>query len=392
MNCGSRTNRTTTNNARRGAWGRAARAQRFGNVLVAGVAVALASAGCGSIDPWDLFPGDGGTGGSPGAPSSCEVDGVTYLSGDSFPSSDGCNTCACTDGGQVICTLRACVDSCGGLVGNECSEDQFCRFEESDACGAADRTGVCTTPPESCTQQFDPVCGCDDQTYANACLAHAAGVSVAFRGSCEPPPPPPAECRQDSDCPVLNCLVAPCPELACQGGLCVIPAAEPPPEPPSGAGCGPAGEVCAEGEYCRLPGCGSARQLGECATRPEACTFEYDPVCGCDGETYPNACAAASAGVTVGSSGECRALAEGDVCGGSFAPQGAPVCGEGLFCQYQPGALCGAADAPGVCVGIPELCTFQYEPVCGCDGVTYGNACQAAAAEAGILENGECSL
>jgi len=35
-----------------------------------------------------------------------------------------------------------------------------------------------------CTMQYDPVCGCDNKTYSNACVASCAGVKVTTKGPC----------------------------------------------------------------------------------------------------------------------------------------------------------------------------------------------------------------
>jgi hypothetical protein len=162
-------------------------------------------------------------------------------------------------------------------------------------------------------------------------------------------------------------------------------------EPSEPSICGTRGvPPCAEGTFCDFPpdaNCGRADAPGTCAPQPEFCPEIFAPVCGCDGATYDNACFAHAAGVSVETEGPCVPTEpEGQACGS----RGLPECAEDSFCSFPPGANCGRADAPGTCAPKPEACTFEFDPVCGCDGETYGNACAAASAGVSVEFDDAC--
>lgn len=265
-------------------------------------------------------------------------------------------------------------------VTQACAEEEFCELP-SGICGSALDRGSCVEVPFACFDPIAPLCGCDGRTYASECLRRAARVQKAGDAAC-----PAQECKNACDCYATRPLVAVCPLRCancdefwtCEEGKC-LEHCGPAPLPVCEALCA-SNEECADTELCSRPE-GNCTGSGACSAIPEACLDIADPVCGCDGRTYGNGCVAAQARVAIDHKGACEIR-----CGGFEGIQ----CPNGEFCE-RPAGLCDAADAGGICVGAPAACPLIYDPVCGCDGLTYGNDCVRRGARVQLDHRGECT-
>ena len=160
--------------------------------------------------------------------------------------------------GAVASTEAQTGQTCGGIVALKCPEGQACQFP-ANQCNVADLAGTCVPVPATCPKQGPPICGCDGKTYANECELLKAGVRPDRLGACGREG---ASCKSSAD--------------------------------------------CGSTEFCDFKAgtCGD-QGAGHCAEKPEVCTREFKPVCGCDNRTYGNDCERRAAGVSLKSEGEC---------------------------------------------------------------------------------------
>lgn len=355
--------------------------------------LACLSTACGASSSSDDEPNNGG---KTNWLKGCEVDGE-------------CGTLACI---VQVCTRECesasdCSDvdgdaTCGQLLAgrenvctraceahDDCSNDQFC-YKPS-----CDEPGECRqSEGMGCDGNYEPVCGCDGQTYGNACMAATAAAGVDTAGECAD-----AGCQGD-DCAVSG--------SSCEGKRCGDPCVCAPNDPE----CAPTDEP----KYCDSEGrChGSLDECSPsaCETRdPESCEefgcWAYVGTRASDGVNAPLGCLGADAACedvltcSIDPDGECwqssacvpddfeevdcsdpRCCLPGE-CDGPRPCASNDDCGAEQYCFME------ACGQPGKCEDIVP-CESVYEPVCGCDGLTYSNSCEAHLTGVAISSEGEC--
>jgi len=267
--------------------------------------------------------------------------------------------CACPNCPCFVCTY--CGDGECGLGENSCSCPEDCKPQQPNVC--EQEGGLCTIPlpdedGDGCPDGMSPVYlpGCDN---GEICCIPDAG-----------------ECIEEGG----GGAVVPW-EKECCPGLVSIPCDKPAADDDTPFGqCMP----CDGAFFCTYCGDGVCKDPENMCNCPEDCK-EVPPECASDKDCDDNdACTKDSC-----ANGVCVYLViPGCIplqCGGIIGL----ACPDGWYCKFPTGA-CNVLDNMGQCTPIPDACILLWDPVCGCDGKTYGNECAMETAQQSMDYEGEC--